>query len=237
MVLFSHARWPAWVPALALLLLAAPAVVRAATPAKENPTLANLQAAYNGEANAHAGYMACAQKADEEGYAQVASLFRAAARSEEIHAANHAKVIKKLGAEPKADVKTPEVKSTRENLQEAVADESHERDQMYPDFIQQARAAGDSAAVRTFTYAQKAEAEHAKLFQSALDNLDQWKGGKKDFYVCKVCGYTAAALPEKKCPSCTESVKNYEKVNYGPSSRRDHGHRRRRRARAAGGVP
>ncbi|HEX7334620.1 MAG TPA: rubrerythrin family protein, partial [Pyrinomonadaceae bacterium] len=82
-------------------------------------TLDNLQTAFNGESNAKARYLAFAQKAEAEGYGKVASLFRAAARAEDIHANNHAEVIRKLGATPTADVKTPEVKSTAENLQAA----------------------------------------------------------------------------------------------------------------------
>jgi rubrerythrin len=101
-------------------------------------TLENLQAAYNGESNAHAKYTLFAKKADAEGYCQVASLFRAAARAEQIHAQNHARVIRKLGAEPVATIEAHPVKSTRENLQTAIAGETYERDTMYPAFIQEA---------------------------------------------------------------------------------------------------
>src|SRR5512132_4304578 len=71
-----------------------------ASSAAPEQSLANLQAAYNGESNAHARYLAFAKKAEEDGYAGTAALFRAAARAECIHAENHAKVIRKLGAEP-----------------------------------------------------------------------------------------------------------------------------------------
>ena len=104
----------------------------------------------NGESNAHARYLAFAEKADEEGYTGVGSLFRAAAHSEEIHAANHAKVIKSLGAAPKADVKAPEAKTTAENLKAAIAGETYERDVMYPEFVSKAKAEGNSDAVRSF---------------------------------------------------------------------------------------
>ena len=83
-------------------------------------TLENLQAAFNGESNANAKYLAFAKRADEEGYKKAASLFRAAARAEAIHFANHAVVIKKLGGTPEADIKTPEVGSTVENLKAVV---------------------------------------------------------------------------------------------------------------------
>jgi rubrerythrin len=172
-----------------------------AAPAPQTGTLSNLQAAYNGESNARATYLAYATKAQKEGYAKAAALFRAAAKAEEIHAANHAQVIKALGAEPKADIKAPEVKSTRENLQAAIKGESYERDVMYPGFLTQARKEGKVDAIRTFNYAKTAEAEHARLYQEALDNLDGWKTQNVSFYVCPVCGYTSTARPQEKCPS------------------------------------
>ncbi len=181
-------------------------------PAPEG-TLSNLQAAYDGESNAHARYVAFAKQADAEGYTQVASLFRAAARAEEIHAASHAAVIKKMGAKPKADVNKAEVKTTRENLKAAIKGESYERDTMYPTFIKQARAENNRDAIRTFRLALNAEAEHAKLYRDALDNLESWKGGKKDFFVCEVCGMTLTALPEEACPSCGSSKEKFVKVN------------------------
>ena len=201
----------ALVAVTAITLAARPA--RAAdVPGKAEQTLANLQAAYNGESNAQAKYLAFAAKADKDGYGQVASLFRAAANAEGIHAANHANVIKSMGAEPKRDVQVPEAKSTRENLQAAIQGETYERDTMYPQFIQQARENLNSQAVRTFNLAKTAEAEHAKLYQQALDNLERWKGDKKTFYVCQVCGYTAMELPAKRCVSCREPVDKYQAV-------------------------
>lgn len=163
-------------------------------------TLENLQAAFNGESNAKARYLAFAQKAEAEGYGKVASLFRAASRAEDIHANNHAAVIQKLGGSPVADVKTPDVKSTAENLQAAIKGESYERDTMYPDFLKQAREDGNNDAVRTFNLAKEAEAEHAKLYTEASANLVAWKTNAQPFYVCPSCGYTTSKLDFAKCP-------------------------------------
>jgi rubrerythrin len=176
-------------------------------------TLENMQAAFNGESNAHARYLAFAQQADKEGYPAAANLFRAAARAEQIHAGNHAEVIRQLGAEPKAAIETPQVKSTRENLEAAVKGESYERDTMYPEFLKQARADGDAKAVRSLNLAKTAEAEHAKLYQAALDGLEASKGiAAKGFYVCPVCGFTTAAPDFKKCPSCFTAKEKFEKI-------------------------
>jgi len=169
---------------------------------QESATLKNLQAAYNGESNAHARYLAFSQKAEEEGYLQVATLFQAAADAEAIHAANHAAIIRKMGAKPEATIETPEVKSTLENLEEGIKGESYERDTMYPEFIEQARKDGNQDAVVTFTYAVEAETEHAKYYAQAKDNLDDWRENTMTFYVCPECGYTTNDPNFAVCPEC-----------------------------------
>jgi rubrerythrin len=188
------------------------AAAKAPDTLKVGSTLENLQAAYNGESNAHAKYAAFAKKADEEGYPGVASLFRAAAKSEEIHAANHAAVIRKMEGKPKAQIKAAEVKTTAENLKAAVEGESYERDHMYPAFIEKARAEGKGDAVRSFNYAKSAEAGHAKLYQAALDNLAEYRTGPRDFYVCGICGNTVTVVNFVTCPVCRQPKEKYEKV-------------------------
>lgn len=188
---------------------------------QESPTLKNLQKAYNGESNAHVMYLAFAKKADEEGYQKVASLFRAAAKAEEIHRDNHAKVIEAMGATPKNNITEPEVKSTADNLEKsiggnlsaAITGESYERDVMYPNFIKQAETEGNEAAVKTFKYALVAEAQHAELYEEAKKNLESWRTKTGPVYVCKVSGETAmdkAAMAQ--CPP-VESGESYIEVN------------------------
>jgi len=194
--------------AMTLALVTLPSKAAATT-----KTLDNLQAGYNGESNARARYLAFAEKANQEGYGEVASLFRAAAKAEEVHASNHAVVIKKLGGMPTAKIETPVVKSTNENLEAAIKGESYERDTMYPEFLKEARAEGNRDAVQTFNFAKTAEAEHAKLYSEALNNLPKLKGTKaKDYYVCTVCGYTTPQMDFSKCPSCFTHKDKYEKV-------------------------
>ena len=175
------------------------------------PTMANLQAAFNGESDAHGRYLAFAEKADAEGYGGVASLFRAAARAEEIHAGNHAAVIKKFGGVPQAKLGHPFVKSTRENLEQAIKGETYERDKMYPAFIQQAKSEANADALRTFQFALAAEAEHAKLYSEALQNLESMKASRV-FYVCPVCGFTTPKLDFDRCPTCATPKEHFEQV-------------------------
>lgn len=199
--------------ALGILGLAVSTALAADAPFKAATTLENLQAAYNGESNAHARYLAFAQQADQEGYGKAASLFRAAAKAEEIHARNHAQVIKKLGGAPEAKIAAPAVKSTKENLEAAIQGETYERDVMYPAFLKVARADRNKDAIQTFNYAKTAEAEHAKLYAEALANLPQMKGAGQEYYVCTVCGYTTAKMDFSKCPSCFSPKHKYEKVS------------------------
>ncbi len=176
-------------------------------------TLDNLNTAFQGESNAAHRYEAFAKQADTEGRGQAARLFRAAARAESIHKENHKQAILALGGKIK-DFKLDELKvgTTPENLQAAIKGETYERDTMYPDFLKQAKADGAQEATRTLLYAEKAEAEHARLYQEAFDNLAQ-KQQDAPIYVCKVCGFTTTKLPERNCPSCRESVSEYERIN------------------------
>ena len=181
--------------AMAVLLSAALAT---AAPSK---TLDNLQAAFNGESNANAKYLEFAKKADAEGFAGVAALFRAAAKAEEFHARNHADVIKKLGAEPKKEIKLPAIKTTAENVKAAFEGETYEKDTMYPGFIAEAKAAGEKDAVKSFNFAIAAEGQHAKYYADAMANAQAWKAAKK-FMVCPICGNTVTTLDFPKCPVC-----------------------------------
>jgi rubrerythrin len=188
------------IPCFALLATAS-TLLPAAEPSAVKSTLDNLQASFNGESNAHATYLAYSDKAKAEGFKKIATLFAAAARAEEIHAANHAKVIRSMGGNPKADVKKPQVASSQENLRAALKGETYERDIMYPGFLTQARKDGNAEAIQTLNLARTAEIEHAKLYKQALDEFDAWKGSAATFYVCPVCGWTSMTLPAERCPS------------------------------------
>ena len=180
--------------------------------AGSNSTRDNLQAAYNGESNAKARYEVFAAKADEEGYKSVAALFRAAAKSEGIHADKHAAAIKKLGAEPKATIEKADVKSTRENVEAAAKGETDESTVMYPAFIKQAEADKNAGAARSFKGAKATEESHAKLFKQALGELDSWKAAGKVFLVCQICGYTTMDSALQKCPICAAPRVKFDEI-------------------------
>ncbi len=175
----------------------------AATSLVAPSTVENLQKAYDGESNAHARYVEFAKKADEEGYQQVASLFRAAAAAEEVHINNIGETLKSLNQTPSADIKPVTAGTTRENLQAAIDGENHEVQTMYPEYMEQAQKENIGKAEKTFKWAKDTEEIHSKYFQEALDNLESWKEGKKDFLVCTNCGYTTTDTEIRICPECS----------------------------------
>jgi rubrerythrin len=198
----------------ALLLASAAVLASAGTTeaAAATKLLDDLTAAYNGESNAQAKYAAFAKKADQEGYAGAASLFRAAARGEEFHARAHAEIIRKLGGTPAATVTLPPVKTTAENLKAAVEAESYERDKMYPAYIADALAAGNKDAIKDFKAAVAVEAEHAKLLAQAASSLSSWKTARK-FFVCQTCGLPVLVIDFNKCPICFSEASDFVEVS------------------------
>ncbi len=196
---------------LLIAVLGCLALVNAQGTTKPTETLKNLNEAYQDEANAHKRYAIFAKKADEEGFAQIGKLFRAASRSEQAHRDAHKEAIEKLGG--KAPAFTPEkvkVGTTRQNLEASLKGETYESVTMYPEFIKKAKEANAEAAVRSFNFARLAEAEHAKLYKNALNNLG--KNAKIGYFVCPVCGNTDTKLPAKKCPVCGNPRDNWLKI-------------------------
>ncbi|MEN6467137.1 MAG: rubrerythrin family protein [Syntrophaceae bacterium] len=158
-----------------------------------------LMDAFAGESQANRKYLAFAQKADSEGFPQAARLFRAAAEAETVHAHNHLRVAKGI-------------RGTKENLVEAISGETHEFTKMYPEMIDAARAEGNKAAERTFSFANEVEKTHAQLYQKLLDNL----GGAREeypYYVCPVCGHTAEGNAPDVCPVCGAKGEVFKRVD------------------------
>jgi rubrerythrin len=184
-------------------------------------TLKNLLAAFNGESNASARYAAFAVKADEEGFSKAASLFRAASRAEQIHAANHSEIIVKMGAaKPVATIEAATVKTTAENLKAAIDGELYEVNVMYPDFIKEAEEQKNTAALRTFKFAIEAEKEHAQLYTKTLEHIQNCvektckkMSCKTAYYVCPVCGFTVEKAEFDRCPVCGHSKEKFEVVD------------------------
>ena len=160
----------------------------------------NLKEAFAGESQANQKYLAFANKADKEGFAQVAKLFRAAANAEHVHATNH---LRTLGG----------IKSTKENLNMAIEGEHHEFTDMYPDFIEDAKEENNPSAERTFQWANEVEEIHHKLYGQAKKAVEEGKDLEaQDIYVCQGCGYTVEGEAPDKCPVCGAPKKMFKKI-------------------------
>jgi rubrerythrin len=177
--------------------------------------VSNLLAAYEGEINAHARYKAFAAKAESEGLNGAASLFRAAARAEQIHASNHARVIRRLGGDIEAEIRPFRVKSTLENLKAALGAEQEEIDSLYPEFLIHAASHLETSAMRSFAWAMESEKTHAKLYQDAVSTMEagqSWTEEQLNFYVCTLCGYTAKTQEGDNCPACNFVWERFEVI-------------------------
>ncbi len=160
----------------------------------------SLKKAFAGESQANRRYLAFARKAEEEGYQQIAKLFRAAAEAETIHALNHLRI-------------TGEIKSTSENLDAAVSGETFEYKKMYPEYLSIAKQERKQRAAWSFDVANKVEKVHAGLFSRAADAVrNNKKLAKIDYYVCNVCGNTVEGVAPEKCPICGASKTEFSKV-------------------------
>ncbi|MBF0369402.1 MAG: rubrerythrin family protein [Magnetococcales bacterium] len=163
-------------------------------------TTQNLQDAFAGESQANRKYLAFAQKAEKEGFGQVAKLFRAVAEAETIHAHAHLRAL-------------DGVQSTGDNLKEAIAGEKHEFSAMYPEFVKTAQEEGQKKAVNSMTNAMEVEKIHHDLFQQALAAVADGKDLESlEIYVCPVCGHTEIGEAPDRCPICNVKKEKYLKI-------------------------
>ena len=121
-------------------------------------TKESLAAAFAGESQAAEKYMVFAEQAEEEGYPNVAKLFRAISFAETRHARNHFRVMGGIG-------------STADNLAAAFGGESFEVDEMYPAYHEIAKLQGNHQAVRSVNYALKSEVDHKGMYTDAREQV------------------------------------------------------------------
>ncbi len=160
-------------------------------------TRKNLQEAFNGEAKAYVRLLAFSERAEKEGYPQIASLFRAVALAESVHAKNHFDLLEQVG-------------STEENLKRSFEKETFVNEVAYPEFLRQAWAEEDKQAVWAFTKARNAEERHAKLYKLALSEM---AGDRRTvYYVCSNCGWVEDGLRPEACPNCQSPGDLYREV-------------------------
>jgi rubrerythrin len=146
-----------------------------------------LREAYVGEAKAVLRLKMFAEKADKDGYPQIARLFRVIAFSEEIHGMRALRVLK-------------EIKTTEENLAESFESEKTVAEIAYDRFVKMAEQAGDKQALLHFSQSRDVEETHAKLYKQAMNHFMEER--QAVYHVCKVCGYVADGVLPEECPVC-----------------------------------
>jgi len=163
------------------------------------PTTDNLKEAFAGESQANQKYRAFAKRAEQDGFPNVARLFRTAAEAERIHAEGHFRNLDGVGA-------------TAANLQGAIEGETYEYTTMYPPMLEQAKAEKHRAA-GMFQFAMKAEEVHAKLYKAALEAVAQGRDlAVTKFYLCPFSGNIEFGEPPANCPICGAKAEKFEQV-------------------------
>ena len=159
----------------------------------------NLREAFAGESQANRKYLAFAQKAEQEGFNNIARLFRTAAEAETIHALGHLNAMNGI-------------QSTSDNLRAAIEGETHEFSEMYPPMLDQAKVENHKAK-RMFAFATKAEEVHARLYKLALEAVSQGKDiAETKFYLCPVCGHIEMGNPPANCPICGTASEKFQTI-------------------------
>lgn len=175
----------------------------------------NMKAAFKGETANSAKYTAYSIIAEQEGYQQVALLFKAASISEIIHANNHKAVLQESNIS--VPLMRPEftVKTNEDNLQEAIACETYEATTMYPDFLATAKAAGNQMEMLSLNFAYKTEKKHKGLYEAALYALQHNAVSSLPtvFYVCPTCGNTYEKKAPARCSISMTSAEKFIKIN------------------------
>ncbi len=164
----------------------------------ETQTDRNLKIAFDAEAKACLRLLGYAERAEKEGYPQMARLFRAISAAEKVHAIKHLRQLKI-------------VKSTEENLQSSFESEMTVSENIYPEFIRVADEDGQKAAQMGFSQARDAESFHAKLYKNAIDHMIEEK--ETVYQVCSVCGYVHDGEAPDECPVCGAKKEQFDRVD------------------------
>ncbi len=175
-------------------------------------TLENLQFACVSEVQAHAEYSGYAAKADDEGFHQVAAMFRAIARAEQVHSTLLAGLSGKACSVDISSADYAPATSTRENAEIALSDQLFEQSEMYPKFIERAEREKNTEAVRLFKRIRDSEASHRMWYEQVLQDLNNYTATGAEFYVCPDCG-SVSRNAKAKCPCCNAPKTKLERIS------------------------
>jgi rubrerythrin len=167
--------------------------------AMSRKTQRNLAYAFAAESKASVRNDAFARKAEAEGFAGIARLFRAVSEAESVHARRYLMLMRgKIG-------------STEENLKTAFESEIKANVDEYPTLIKEATDDGEEAALKAFSHARDVEDRHAELYKKAMN--DMLAERETIYYVCQVCGYVAENEAPQNCPVCGAVKGKFKKID------------------------
>jgi len=167
-------------------------------------TASNLRSAHGGESMAHMRYKVWADKAEKDGFPNVARLFTAVSHAEHVHSWNH---FSRLRVEPGDHTVIAGagfgLAGTSENLAGACGGEEFEVTEMYPAYIAIAEAQGEAGAAQSMKFAFEAEKVHLEMYCKAKESVDAGKDPAIGVIrVCDMCGHTLEGDAPDKCPVC-----------------------------------
>ncbi len=181
----------------------------------------NLLKSFAGESQAKMRYTLFAEKAEEEGYEQIAALFRETGINEKEHANIFFSFLDRgENLEISAAYPAGFVGKTEENLKAAAMGENEEHSELYPEFARVAEEEGFKLVATAYRLISKVEQEHEKRYLKLLENIQNNKVFKKDEVVrwkCRACGYVhEGETALKKCPVCGKPLAYFEikETNY-----------------------
>jgi rubrerythrin len=174
-------------------------------------TAENLRSAFGGESMAHMRYKIWGEKAESDGYPNVARLFRAISRAEQSHATNHFKALRDEGGDYVCNSAAGfGLTTTSENLQGAIDGETFEIQEMYPAYLSVAEMQSEPSAIRSMNYALAAEKIHAAMFSKAKQSVDEGSDIELGpVQICTVCGHTLEGDAPDRCPICNAKKEQY----------------------------
>ncbi len=146
-----------------------------------------MEQVYTGESKALLRLQVYAKKAEEEGFPQIAKLFRVIAFSEWLHGSRALRYLR-------------EIRGTEENLKLSFESETKVAGIAYEQFIKTATDLDDTAALTIFAQSRDVEEVHAKLYKEAMNHL--MEETETTYWVCNVCGYVSDGVLPEICPIC-----------------------------------
>jgi rubrerythrin len=157
----------------------------------------NLKIVLQAVASASVKFLAYAEIAEQEGYHQVARLFRAMAETQKVYSVNSMKIMNQIG-------------KTDENLSSAIDEKTHDFTQLYPTFIEQANQDGNPLAATAFQAALNNTKNHVKMLNAALENLGRNK--EMIYWACGMCGNLESGDEPVTCKICGAAREKFIKV-------------------------